>query len=500
VAIPTIRQSGGDELMAPSSPEQWLKRLIQHHNAELGRLRLFDLYYRGQQPLSYMAPELLRELDDRLRAVVINWPQLVVDALDERLDVEGFRYAESTSGDDELWAIWQENCLDLESQMGHLDALAMKRSWGIVGAGDDDDDPPVVTVESPLEMVGELDPRTRRVAAAVKRWNEEHLDAGPAVGEQGSQSGNRATLYLPGLTVWYTQNGDEWVETDRDDHGVTDRGEPVALAVPLANKARLRERMGRSEIEAIMPISDAACKIATDMMVAGEFHALPRRWAVGVGPDAFVDAQGRQVSMLSKVAGKVWAIDEDPSKVNLGQFPESNLEGFIAVINTLARIVGSLAGLPPHYLGLATDQPPSADAIRSAEIRLIKRAERRQRGFGEGWEKVMRLARTVQTGAEDPKAYRLETEWRDAATPTTAQKADAAVKLVAAGIIPVEQAREDLGYTQEQRDRMVEMDDRAASRILGGDLATLAGGAPADPSPIDPGSKLDNPEPAPAGV
>jgi hypothetical protein len=470
-----------------STPEQWLRRLVQHHNAELGRLRLFNSYYIGQQPLSYMAPELLRELDDRLRAVVINWPQLVVDSLDERLDVEGFRYPTSASGDEELWATWQYNSLDGESQMGHTDALAMKRCFAIVGAPDDPTDPPVITIESPLEMYGELDPRTRRVAAAVKRWNEDDYELAPT--DLANSSGNRATLYLPGLTVWYHQDGDAWVEDRRDEHGVTDRDKPVALAVPLANKPRLRERMGRSELEIVMPLSDAACKMATDMMVSGEFHALPRRWAVGVGPDAFVDAQGNQVSMLSKVAGKVWAIDEDPSKVQLGQFPESNLNNFVDVLNALSRLVGSLCGLPPHYLGFTSDNPASADAIRSGEIRLIKRAERRQRGFGEAWEQTMRIARTVQTGAEDPRGFQLETIWRDAATPTVGQKADAAVKLFAAGLVSRPQTLEDLGYSQAAIERILDEHAEAAAEATARDPFGDFAAAPAVPMPA-PGTPV----------
>jgi hypothetical protein len=59
--------------------------------------------------------------------------------------------------------------------------------------------------------------------------------------------------------------------------------------------------------------------------------------------------------------------------------------------------------------------------------------------------------------------------WRDPSTPTIAQKADAVVKLASArgangvAILPVEQAREDLGYTPEQRRRMAEMDAAAAN-------------------------------------
>jgi hypothetical protein len=53
--------------------------------------------------------------------------------------------------------------------------------------------------------------------------------------------------------------------------------------------------------------------------------------------------------------------------------------------------------------------------------------------------------------------------WNDPATPTRAQQVDAIVKLASGDnpIIPIEQAREDLEYDEDQRRRMAEMDARA---------------------------------------
>ncbi len=52
---------------------------------------------------------------------------------------------------------------------------------------------------------------------------------------------------------------------------------------------------------------------------------------------------------------------------------------------------------------------------------------------------------------------------RSAETPTVAQKADAAVKLVESGVITDVQAQEDLGYSPTQRARMAEA--KAASAL-----------------------------------
>ena len=449
-------------------PEVWLKRLIAAHDSELPELTMLNAHFEGTQPLNYLHPELLRELDDRLQQVVINWPELVVDCLDERLDLNGFRIAGQAAPDAGLEEIWQFNDLDELSQQAHIDALVMKRAFAIVGANDEDDGPPLITMESPLEVHVEWNPRTRQVDAAVKRWTEQ--DAVKKV--------EHATLYLPDSTRWFVKDVGKWVE-DKDNepdlHGLG-----VVPVVPIVNRPRLRRPGGKSELASIIPISNAANKIATDMMVSAEFHAMPRRWALGFGPEDFQDEHGRKLSTWSKIAGRIWASAKTKQEgAEVGQFPEANLENFHRTINLLAQIVGSLGALTPQAMGLQNAaNPATADAIRAGESRLVKRAERRQGGFGGGYERMMRIADRVKTGEWRPELRRLEALWRDASTPTVAQSADAAVKKYQAKIVPLRQTREDLNYTTEQIRLMEEEDQKA----LAAETAAVFG-PPKPPSP-----------------
>ena len=75
--------------------------LIDELSAELtkrgpGLLRL-DAYYEGEQPIRFLAPVLQEEFGERITALVLNWPRVVADAYENRLDVEGFRYAGDSS-------------------------------------------------------------------------------------------------------------------------------------------------------------------------------------------------------------------------------------------------------------------------------------------------------------------------------------------------------------------------------------------------------------------
>ncbi|WP_167441624.1 phage portal protein [Amycolatopsis vastitatis] len=472
------------------TPEAWITRVSRQHNAQIPQLELLDSYYEGEQSLSYMHPELLRRLDNRVRQVVVNWPELVVDSLDERLDVTGFRLGGEQEADRELWRIWQANRLGLHSGQAHVDALALGRSFAIVGTNEQDPSTPLVTIESPFDVHVDLDPRTREVRAALKRQYAEEGD--------GDLAEAYATLYLPNETIWYTSDnsGGNWTETDRDEHGMG-----VVPVVPLVNRPRIRRRryalprLGRSELASVLPLSDAACKIATDMMVSAEFHAMPRRYALGFDKNDFVDSNGNPLTPWQAVAGVLWASAKSPKEdgVAVGQFPEADLSNFHNTLAALARLVASLSGLPPHFLGYSTENPASADAIRSSESRHIKRAERRQASFGDGWERVAQRILHVRDGRVAEEAQRVETQWMDPATPTFAAQADAVVKLYSADkLLPRRAARRALDYSDAQIQDMDAEDQEAYARAAGGDLA--AGYGP-KPTPDEPQPQPDAPQP-----
>lgn len=449
-----------------------LQRLLQKLEKQAQDARVSNSYYDGEQVLRWLDARQIDLMGDRLLPLAVGWGQLVVDSVEERLDVEGFRYGASEDADDSLGEIWQYNNLDEGSQMGHTDALITKNAFVIVGTNPDEQSVPLVTVEAPEQCVVEWDAQTRKVSAGIKTW----------VDDDQTQF---ATLYLPKLTIqWVKAKGKEWDEKSRDSHDI-----PRPLIVPLVNRKRTLRGDGMSELTVPMRrLIDAGTKISTDMMTSAEYHAMPRRWVVGMGPEDFEDENGNPTDGWTNVAGRLWSTENPEAK--FGQFAESDLANFHKTIETLATMLASLGCLPPQYVGISSTIPASADAIRSSETRLVKRAERKQLVFGGAWEDAMRLALFVRDGKEDPEARRMETLWADPATPTFAQKADATTKLVAQGIVPREQAREDLGYTPTQRLRMREMDQEAASRVLSGDLASLVGPKPT-PAPA---------EPAPAGV
>jgi hypothetical protein len=417
-----------------------------------------EAYYEGNQPLRYMAPALEAEIGDRVTQLVINWPRMIADAYENLADVEGFRYRGTPGRDDELWDMWQANDGDELSQQAHLESLIHGRAFVVAGGADEGSTTPRMTVEHPLQMTVRYDPRTRRPEAGLKRWVDD-------------ERVQHAALYLPDDTRYYRRTRNGWTEDEgeRNEHNLG----VVPISV-LLNRGRMLNRLGVSEFADIIPLADAANKMATDMMISGEFHAMPRRWVVGMDEDDFIDEDtGKQISSWSAVAGRLWASKRKPTDVKYGQFEESDLTVFHNTIKMLATLAIQLAFLPQDYLGFVSDNPPSADAVRATEVRKVKRAERQHTAWGNGWENHQRnMLRIKNPGAPlDKRAMNLETIWRDPSTPTVAQMADAVQKLVKERIIPPQQAREDLRYSPEQLAQMAKWDEENANRTLFAGLA-----------------------------
>lgn len=431
--------------MADKTPLELIPELEKGLKADVDNLTKWDNYYEGEQPLKYMSEAMREEIGETVAELVINWARFVADAYENRLDVEGFRYGDMDSGDEDLWSWWQYNNMDEKSQQAHLDSVALSRSYVTIGSNPETGLPPINSIESPFQMWAQRDPATQRVTAAIKRWKD--LD-----------DIEHALVYTPMETSEFVQSKGAWAKGEfQDPHKFG-----VVPVVPLVNRPRVLRPNGTTEFKDLLPLADAANKMATDMMISGEFHAMPRRWAFGLTQKDFEDPNGRRVTAWQQIKSRIWA-NENPN-VKVGQFAEADLANFHSTIKLLAQLASQMAALPPHYMGFVGDNPASADAIRSSETQLVKRIERKHTFLGGAHEDVQRINLMFMRGKPEleMRDYSLETVWRDPSTPTESQKADAAQKKYESKIVPLEQTRIDLGYSETQRKQMRQMDLDAA--------------------------------------
>jgi len=446
---PALRLSG-DEQKA-------FDRLSAMHDEEWPELERLDRWYEGTERARYMHEEIFREAGHRIPEVRIFLSQIAVDALAERLFVQGFKTGDEDL-DKDLHRVWAANGMDMGLSQAITDALVMRRSYISVGANENDSNTPIVCPESPLELYVRNDPRTRKPIEARRRWC--------VYDNTGVLSEEYATLYLPNVTIWLERGRDGWRVEERDDHQV---GE--VMIAPLVNRPRTsavmngdrgarRERIGRSELAGVIPLNHSMNKLATDAMVAAERVAIPLRAIFGAGPDEFKDENGNQITPMKAMQDGLLAIPEPDVKAF--QFAAAQLSNFTEMMRAISNEAAAVTGLPPHYLGTPSDNPASAEAIAASESRLATHAELKQLPFGEGVLRAAKLWRRIQTGDWDDQLDTAKVDWRDVRTPTVGARADAAQKLFSSKILPLRKVREELGYSDDEIDAM-EVDDEAAA-------------------------------------
>lgn len=452
------------------TPDQWFQRLEVRRVEEAARAEDWWAYYEGRQPLYYVA-KIILEQENRFPALTINWCERFVDWIDERSCVEGFRGGGLAEPDDELWQIWKRNELDEEQSENNVASLVTGASYLMVAPGDDGR--AVITVEAPESIAVEIDPRTRKVVAALKRWRSEEPSPLASKIENRRDDvllADRGELWLPGKVIQFEDG--EVVEEK------TNKGEDIGV-FPVWN--RRRKLRGRSELNALKPVVDAANQTATNMLAGVEHHAVSRKWAVGAREQDFVDAKGNPVPAWKIATGAVWAVPFDPDnpegKVELGEFKASDLRNFHETVSLLGRIGAGLCSIAPHEFGFGVaDNPASADGIEAAKESGVRRVERVLTSRGAAYAKAMRYAGAIE-GRDPETLVGMETIHRDPSTPTRQAKTQAAVTALTGGLIDKRQAREDAGYSPAQIAAMEAREQQAAEEARSNDtLARVADG------------------------
>ena len=426
--------------MALSTEEQdAVNRLRTRIVDDAPKVRKRETYYEGKLRLEALGLSLPPEL--RVLQTVVNWPFLVVEIMEERLDVEGFRLSGTDLLDDRLWAWWKANNLQEESSLGHTEALLHGRAYVVVGHNEDDVKTPLITVEEAANMAHERDPRTKKVRNVLRLY-----DFAP------DGQARSAMLYTRNGWVQLATDHGRWREVDRDEHGLG-----RCMAVPLLNRARTKDRNGRSEIDNVMSMTDAACRALTGLQGAQEILAVPTRYVFGAEAKDFVDQAGNPVPKWEAYLGRFNTLANKDGKVI--QLPAADLRNFTETVNFYSKQLAALSGQPAKHFGHSSDaNPASGDAIRQDENRPVKKAERRQTRFDGTWEEVMRCGLLLIDGEIPLEAVGMDTVWRDPSTPTYSSKADAVTKLAqvqtADGpMLPRRAAWEEMGWSKAKMDR-----------------------------------------------
>ncbi|DAZ90339.1 phage portal protein [Mycobacteroides abscessus] len=453
IALPTLSLSS-DEL----DVLQDLTNQLQKYQPEN---IIKEQYYEAKRKMDDLKIAIPPSLSTMLCCV--GWPGITVDSLIERLNFEGWSYEGDGEDDDPLGLmdVYFENDLDVESDINHTDGLMYGTSFAAVSSGMDDEPDVLVTVESPRNMTVIYDPRTRRATSGYLQ----------IIDKDDRLVGGR--LFLPNETIWLecspsevgSAGADNMKVTHRDPHNLN-----RVLVAQMINRPRTgaRGRCGHSEItETVVSLTQSGMRTLANTEVAREYLAAPQRAVLGAKESFFIGEDGKPLPAWKSYIGRMIALERDEygEIPDIREFKGASLDSFFGQMRTLSQLMSSEIAVPANYLGFETDNPPSADAIRSMEARHVKRAEQRQKTFGRGWTEVGRLAVMVREGKTvdqlPGEIRKVRPQWRDASTPTFAAMTDAVVKLIDKGVFtPTSRVtRDKLGISRADQ-RQLEIDDK----------------------------------------
>ncbi|WP_322857335.1 phage portal protein [Mycobacterium shigaense] len=424
-----------------------LVELLQRLDAPQARIAELERYATGKQPLSFLSVDQRTALT-RFGRMASNIPRLAVTSLSERLRISGF------TGSD-VWDDWLDNDMDQLSDVAHQEALTFGSSYAIVWGSNGK---PQVSIESPTQVAVIRDPGSRQVLRAVKRWRS----------NIGGKAETWAVAYYPDrIETWYANQAASTAGFNLVDMLENPIG--TVPVIPITNTGLLEgvgadsgymHDYGRSEISDLIPLCDGLNKLLTDMLVSAEYTARPRRWATGidlverpkldsVGNPVLDDDNNPVIETVNPIPEGSRAMISEEAGAKFGQLDAAELTGYENAVNVLLGQIMAVSALPGHFLGIMTDNPASADAIRGSEASLTARAEARQKTFGRAWEQVARLMVAVRDGT-DPADVDVQVQWAPADTRSESQEADAVTKLYQAGILSRAGTLRRLGFTEDE--------------------------------------------------
>ena len=439
---------------------QTIDRLHQRLAATWTNDELMLRYYQGRQRVEQLGLAIPPNL--RKFVVIANWPRTVVDTIDDRQQVRALILPGEESADPALKEIWDANNLSAHLSMFNRDRMVYGRAFMTVGANEDTPDLPLVRVESPREMVAEVDVRTERITAAARFY-----------GERDGVSPTHVTLYLPDRTVWVERDGSgRWVEVDRDPHRLG--AVPVVMHL---NRRMTGSWVGESQMTDVIPIADSAARSLTLLQFGQDAAGLPRIWMSGVAKGDFMKPDGTLMPQIESYFNAVTTITDAQGKV--GTIDAADLKNFETAMNVYGTQASIVTGFPARYFGITSVNPPAEGAIVADEISLVRsvEAQNEQLGMTVGW--IGALAYRFRTGEWVP-GNRVRTEWHNPATPTVAQREDALMKRRSQGVISRRGYMVELGWSEARIEQEMQWLVEEAADPLVDHLLRDVGGAGAD--------------------
>lgn len=296
----------------------------------------------------------------------LGWCAIAVDSLADRLVFRTF-----DNDILEMGQIYDDNNKDVLSDAAILSALI--GSCSFIYIANDEDGYPRMRVIDGNHATGIIDPVTNMLKEGYAVLEFDTMDQ-PLL----------EAYFIPGMTFFYRSG--KLVQVVRN-------SAPYPLLVPMINRPDAKRPFGHSRISrSCMSIVRGAARTVKRSEIAAEFYSYPQKYVLGMSDDAEeMDKWNATMSAMLRIDK-----DSDGDRPVVGQFQATSMSPHAEQLRMFAGLFAGETGLTLDDLGFPSQNPSSAEAIKSSHERLRLIARKAQRGFGTGFLNAGYLAACVR--------------------------------------------------------------------------------------------------------
>jgi len=466
--------------MALTSVEAAAKadELHKQQQAERNELDVLRLYVTGRQKLPAVIPaDAPNEVKEMARVARVNVCDIVVQSLTQSLFVDGFiAPGVDDQGDAQdvevpVWRAWMANRMNKHQAGLHRACFTYGTSYTALTPGEP---VPVIRAVSPRMLTAQYGENLdwpvfawerRPTAADWLLYDDELVHRFIKDGDRfvwQSSTPHRCVIDGVGRTPIVRYRDLE--DLDLDD----DAQSEVLGGTSLGSKTRVVA----GQVAPLMALQDQMNLTSFSLKAAEWYSAFRQRWVVGWVP-------GDRTAKMAAGASQLWTFDEAPGDMQLGEFNETSLDGFLKSRDATARFAATLSQTPVHEL-VGELVNLSAEALAAAEAGRDRSVDERKTGLGESHEQTFEAAAAMM-GEDIPDDSQIL--WRDTSARAFAAIVDGLGKLAAQLEIPPEELWDRIPGVKQQDVRRWKRAAEGRDIVKGlGDMLGGEGGSGGDPA------------------
>lgn len=399
------------------------RELLDVRTQEKGeRLDRIHAYLTNTQRLAWLPASVPTEVKQIATLSRVNMLRFVVRAAVQAMYVDGYR-APREADDEAAWDIWQRNRMDARQIGVHRAGVSYGAAYATVLPGDP---VPVIRGASPRHLTA--------VYGDDDEW--------PRFALERMHSGRFRLIDEEAVYTMEASDGSpsdvKWLRTDEHGAGVT----PVV---------RFRDTDDLDDpilgvVEPLMPLQDQINLTTFGLLVAQHYGAFRQRYIIGWLAES-------EEEKLKASASKLWTFEDSKDEVQVGEFQQTDLSGYISSREASLRHLATVSQTPAHEL-LGQLVNLSAEALAAAESSHRRAVTETQTVMGEAWEQVLALGAHYTGEQADPSSY---VRWKDTEARSMSQMADALGKLATMLGVPPQELWERIpGVSQQEIERWKE--------------------------------------------